>query len=254
MNSKLRILHLTDIHFSYLDKDELIEKKWQQLYKIIASEVFINIDLCLITGDICCHGSEIEYNMAFKYLNMLKDVCKIQKKFILFCPGNHDADTEFVNSTFDNYNNFLEKFYGYELYKQNLQARYIDIEGFDKKLKIITANTNREVSLLNFDNAMIQKQESIHIIQTTLDEDYNIMLMHHPPICFMDKSDLSRIFDKVDLILCGHLHPMKPIIDYDNKAKIITGIAWTPHLESIKKGCQIIEIVDKDFSVIPIYI
>jgi len=97
MTDYLLILHLSDLHFgmnnrfSDLDPNELAKR-----FTIAINEakkdlsIDMPIDLVVTTGDIVESGIPKEYIKARDFLIALSNELKINKKYFIFVPGNHD--------------------------------------------------------------------------------------------------------------------------------------------------------------------
>ena len=89
----LLILHLSDIHI----KDESNEILYFD--ELIAKTLYSHIDenchlIILISGDIAFSGNELEYDLAYDFLNSIKDNIKKEQDItvnFITCPGNHDC-------------------------------------------------------------------------------------------------------------------------------------------------------------------
>ncbi|WP_322548999.1 metallophosphoesterase [Flavobacterium psychraquaticum] len=90
----LRILHLTDFHFSNKPKDKLDQKRLVDSLKRSLENDVEEIDLIFFTGDLVNSGSD--YNDFIEarelLLDSLSDFLKINKENIFICAGNHDVN------------------------------------------------------------------------------------------------------------------------------------------------------------------
>jgi len=106
----MRIIHLSDIHFS---KDRISEFR-QFYFKALANDLIKNnsetkIDIITITGDLIDKGGksfekEEKYYEIFK-MNFIAPLCEklhISKDKILFIPGNHDINEEEIDEVYEN--------------------------------------------------------------------------------------------------------------------------------------------------------
>lgn len=254
MENQINILHLTDIHISSTEKTEEIRKKWEILIEQVKSLTQNVPDLVAVTGDITAHGEKSEYGIGINYLNWLAEVCHIPTDRFIFCPGNHDADKTCINSTFQNYGQFLDDYYEVPLGNSVEKNPSFELQNCKKKVRVWQVNTNQTTSYIFYDNASIPVKEADIILQNLVEDDYNILLMHHQPSCIDNQEILKRVCEKMNLVLCGHLHPNRPIINVCRKATIVTGIAFTPHLATLQKGCQIVTCLNENVTVKPIII
>jgi len=91
----VRLLHLSDIHFSKLantayDLD-------QHVRDLLVADLKSQLNNghftgCLITGDIAFSGQEIEYKTASDFLDSLSTILGFPIGSIWVVPGNHDSD------------------------------------------------------------------------------------------------------------------------------------------------------------------
>jgi len=93
----LRILHLSDIHFStkfddekivHTDvRDELLNDLRDRMVPRLG-----NINKVLIAGDIAFSGKRAEYEEAARWLEDVTSLCGCKRTDVLAVPGNHDVD------------------------------------------------------------------------------------------------------------------------------------------------------------------
>lgn len=93
----LRILHLSDIHFSTKRDDEQIvhtDVRDQLLYDLENYVVprLAKIDHVLVVGDIAFSGKRDEYVKAAEWLEQVTSICGCDRTAVLTVPGNHDID------------------------------------------------------------------------------------------------------------------------------------------------------------------
>jgi predicted phosphodiesterase len=99
----LRILHLSDIHFSTKPGEDRIphDDVRQQLLHDLRNEVVPKIgraDLILIAGDIAFSGRPEEYAVAADWLEQVTTICGCLKTDVFTVPGNHDVDRRRVTA------------------------------------------------------------------------------------------------------------------------------------------------------------
>jgi predicted phosphohydrolase len=97
----LRILHLSDIHFSTKFDDEKIVHGdvRDHLLSDLRDEMVPrlgNIDMVLIAGDVAFSGKRAEYEEAAKWLEDVTSLCGCKRTDVLMVPGNHDVDRDRV--------------------------------------------------------------------------------------------------------------------------------------------------------------
>jgi predicted phosphodiesterase len=93
----LRVLHLSDIHFSTkFDEEKVFHKDVRDELRNDLRDVVIpqlgTIDKVLIAGDIAFSGDRKEYEDAAKWLEELTSLCGCKPTDLLTVPGNHDID------------------------------------------------------------------------------------------------------------------------------------------------------------------
>lgn len=239
----MNILHMTDLHFAKDDSENEVREKWDYIKEMIQNKLSDKkVDAIAVTGDITSHGNPREFCMAKKYLLETAGLLEIKRKKVFFCPGNHDADTEVKGSSFFHYQSFLNEFYG-KSSSEYLVEKKDRKTGKKKKYQFVSINTCTQTSLQFFDEAVIPKEALME--QSSLsDENYVILLMHHQPEVIKNQECFMQIADsgKVQLILCGHLHPTMTREYRAGKTAIINGMAVTPHLSWIHAGIQLIHI------------
>ncbi len=97
-SDKLRILHLSDIHFKEPDCHNLDTDPEHPVRKALVNnirdrvETLGSIDAILVSGDIAFKGHPEEYNVAYEWLKGICDVSGCHPKSIFTVPGNHDVD------------------------------------------------------------------------------------------------------------------------------------------------------------------
>jgi 3',5'-cyclic AMP phosphodiesterase CpdA len=94
----LRVLHLSDIHFSTkFDEEKIVhEDVRDQLLNDLRDEVVPKsgkIDKVLIAGDVAFSGSRTEYEDVARWLEQVTSLCGCKPTDVLAVPGNHDART-----------------------------------------------------------------------------------------------------------------------------------------------------------------
>lgn len=241
----MRILHLTDLHFSIVRQGQAESEKWKQVLEEVEEACRGHkIDRIAITGDLTCHGTEEEFKEAFLFFLELVQRLKMERKQVLFCPGNHDADGERAHSEFHHYEAFIRNFYENDVPDVYIKHRKRNRETGEKlKFSFLSENTCTETSLMFFDQAVMTQQLLDHMQQLSYDE-YGILLMHHQPEVIKNQDFFGKIVDdgRIKLILCGHLHPTETRIYRAGKAVIVNGMAITPHLDFLPSGFQIVHI------------
>lgn len=97
MINHILILHLSDLHFGTHNRfSDCDPKELAKRFNIAIEEskkdllIDATINLVVITGDIVESGLPKEYNEAKEFLDALSGELKIDHKYFIFVPGNHD--------------------------------------------------------------------------------------------------------------------------------------------------------------------
>ena len=93
----LRVLHLSDIHFSTkFDEEKIVHTDVRNQLLSDLRDVMVprlgNIDKVLIAGDIAFSGKRAEYAEAAEWLEQVTSLCRCKRTDVLTVPGNHDVD------------------------------------------------------------------------------------------------------------------------------------------------------------------
>jgi len=169
----LKVVHITDIHYSTTIK----EKKLKYLVEQIN---FINPDIVVLTGDLL--DETVEYNKD-EIINNLKEIKAKLGKYAI--SGNHDYPIENYNSIIEE-SGFTNLDNTYELIYNNTNQPII-ISGISSNL-MDTTDLNTKTKKFN------------EYISTNGKPIYSILLIHEPD--YIDNLDLNNY----DLVLAGHSH------------------------------------------------
>lgn len=195
-NKQIKIMFLSDIHYS---KEFNIELQ----NNIITNIKKINPNYICITGDLLDNAQVLDNNdQTMKFLIFLKSLSKITNVFIVF--GNHDLEN--VKNPSNNFDKYIKKWK--ELLKGLKNVYLLDNEKYsDDNVNIIGINLppsyyhdypNENVDIVIKE---INKQNY------TLDNKYNILLIHSPRRILTKKAiNNIDILKNIDLILSGHMH------------------------------------------------
>ena len=99
----LRLLHISDIHFSVDGWDEDADQR-NELLRDLASLVEGEgpIDGVLVGGDIAFSAKPAEYEVAREWIDQVLAVCGgLDRSRVWTVPGNHDVDRELVRTSAD---------------------------------------------------------------------------------------------------------------------------------------------------------
>lgn len=241
----MNILHLTDLHFSCEPIKEQSQEKWgETVRQIIEGCGKKKINILAITGDLTCHGMKEEFDRAECFIQAVLDGLSMTREQVIICPGNHDADTEKANSTFEQYDEFVQNFYKNIVPVKKTEAKIIS-KRTRKKLKFafLTMNTCRETSLELYDRATIGK-EDYKKLQELSEEEYGILLFHHQPEAIENQNVFINLIKsgKIKLILTGHQHMSQTRVYHAGDVVIVGGMAVTPHRTWMARGCQLVHV------------
>jgi len=95
--SKIRMVHLSDIHFGQEDKDGTFHHQEDVRDAVTRDcEVMRNklgpANGILVTGDIAYAGKKTEYDRAGIWLDKICDIVGCERRAVHIIPGNHDVD------------------------------------------------------------------------------------------------------------------------------------------------------------------
>lgn len=100
--SKIRIVHLSDIHFGQENKDGSyeVQEDIRDGLKLDCERMrasFGNADAIIVTGDIAFSGLKDEYDRAGDWLDILCDAVHCERRAVQTIPGNHDIDRKKID-------------------------------------------------------------------------------------------------------------------------------------------------------------
>jgi hypothetical protein len=95
--SKIRMVHLSDIHFGQEDKDGTFHHQEDVRDAVTRDCDVVRQKLgpangILVTGDIAFAGKKAEYDRAGIWLDKICDVVGCERRAVHIIPGNHDVD------------------------------------------------------------------------------------------------------------------------------------------------------------------
>lgn len=88
--SKLRILHLSDVHFGCEDLTGEQERITYAIPKAL-KENKVKVDLIVFTGDLAFSGAAIQFQQGQEWLNKIQSIVGGK---VVICPGNHDLNRD----------------------------------------------------------------------------------------------------------------------------------------------------------------
>lgn len=97
METPLRFLHLSDIHFTDCDgsrENDLDNAVRERMLQDIAKmhDQLGDVDAVLVVGDIAARGKHADYDEAALFLNRTCDLVGLTEEQVVCVPGNHDID------------------------------------------------------------------------------------------------------------------------------------------------------------------
>lgn len=154
--SKIKILHLSDVHFGHADIDGEQTGILNGIIKALDSDGNSDIDYIIFTGDLAFSGSPTQFQFGFDWL---KSIAEKTNSKIIICPGNHDLDRKLaicdeLRLASPNKNTFNTQ-------KKKIYQNHPHIRPFLNWFKTIKNNNNR-LFLNNWgNNAMIDNVSDI---------------------------------------------------------------------------------------------
>lgn len=109
---KLRVLHLSDIHFreaAGIDaRLRMIQRETPRRARVMVGDAWRRnlsellddgpIDLVCITGDIADWGKSAEFELGSRFVEQLLDALSLTRERLFVVPGNHDIDRNIADS------------------------------------------------------------------------------------------------------------------------------------------------------------
>lgn len=281
--SQVSILHLSDIHFK--PKGSETEKTFRQdvktkmldTIKIHLDSKKGELDVVTVTGDISFSGKE--YDEAKEFFGHLKLILPENIEFLLV-PGNHDVDRGETSDFFSLHtvveNNKIDKF----LEKQKEIDTYINtkfkafrefVEELHPGLYLSEEDyfwvkdlKEKGVSFLGLNscwacendndrnNIALGYPQVMKALDRTKNIPNRILLMHHPPINWLNELDFNRysgeIFKRCGLILHGHTHTDNALV-FKNPSGSCICLGANASYTDEKDGFIGFQFVEVDFSL-----
>ena len=279
---KLRILHISDLHYRKEIKESAVIDAF---FKDISG---LKVDFVFFTGDITFSGTKDDFISFTK--DFYSKLTKIQpKEKIIFCPGNHDVERNLIKKILGkpivdqintqeglsevieghnthkyyttyrlrNYYNFLGKISS--AYKNNASKyTYTDfytnfiyeIDGINIGITSFNSSWLAEGGQKDFGRIAIGEKNIFEAYKIIEKCDIKLCLFHHPKEWFMpfDKAT-SLIKKKYDFAFNGHNHLANPEISLTPHNKLVqsnTGCLYDS--QDYYNGYTILEISDKEIT------
>lgn len=269
----IRIVHISDIHFSNTENNiEMIDKYIDDLKKIN----YKDIDLIFMTGDLINKGGKDfkSIDEAFKnfnsiFINKIIESTKIPRERIILCPGNHDInryeDQDFAENGIklqlrngkDSILKFMDNGYkdlGYGLMRikayKTFEKEYYsgcensNITNFESNHIFNIDGINIGISSLNSSWRCYSEEEELILGEYQLDNskhilkgcDIKIALMHHSTEFLIEeerKFVKEYIESNYDYLFLGHVHTGDASLNIGLRGALFTSIVQS-HNESNK--------------------
>ncbi|RPD39493.1 metallophosphoesterase [Chitinophaga barathri] len=283
---KLKILHLSDLHFKStgLAQDVVVSSLLTAIQELCEKED--KPDLLLLTGDVAFGGKPEEYKKAKEFIDGVADCCGIGKGRIFIIPGNHDVERSRIKPgyvkwwySFKNEQELHEVLSSEDAFPKVMATTtayfefiksYMDNLAFGRygeyvaemplgndglKLKIVGLNSAFFCGYDGDDN----KQLALGLPQvacygqTNIRKEVVLSMVHHPEMCFhyCDNAAWNTVKRKSDLVLSGHIHDAGNSFRRDGNAGETVFIAAGAGYESrsSQNGFNIIEIDPDDLKI-----
>lgn len=240
----LKILHISDLHFSRdseWDSSQVLSKAGQRFHALCESG--LRPDLIAITGDLANHGLQAEYDLLQKWLDQVflgPGSLEFDAKSLLIIPGNHDVDRNGISSGAhsiqrDLWNiatqeqvasvlkdshdraTMLRRHGNYLTFLSRLYSRDVtepwwcqDYHFAGHKLGLVGLCSSWVSHSKDDKGKLIVGRYQFSCVEDCVrDSRFNIALVHHP-IDYLHDFDsdhtLIRFQNEYDLVLSGHLH------------------------------------------------
>jgi len=217
-------------------------------------------DFIILSGDITRSSEREEYDVALAFCNRLLEITGLPASRFYPVPGNHDIDRNVVKKSHqhrlyafesqdeitellidqDFFSIVMRKFKEFNVFAEKaMQKRHFDDETYHivESLHIEKKCGTFRVNLAGLNSALLggydgDDQQRLALgryqvdrVLNQLDEKalFSIAFFHHPFEAFhqADKICQTRLRQKIDIILTGHLHQPNGAVIYDVTSKAI---------------------------------
>ena len=186
------LAHISDLHFGTV-RPELAEALAESLHAL-------NPDLIVISGDVTQRAKTSEYQAVRNYLTALPSP-------MVVVPGNHDIPA------YNLWQRIFHPFKKFQRYMASLSPAFFQSSG----LTVLGINTVRRFPWVNGRISYDQMDEIRESFCSLPDEEWKILVTHHPFLPPADDPDRSRVGRagktlhsardcQLDLLLAGHYH------------------------------------------------
>ena len=224
----IRWVHLSDIHFSADENNEMKRMRDSLLEKLWEMSQEHEFDAVFITGDLTYQGGYYDFNLK-KFIEALIYILKLTPDELFMIPGNHDlarshsrdlavAETRKRGFEFgkDNIRQLQKDFSKYNIFYRkikNEEAQYIYKVITKDKFNVFLMNTAFTSGTDEDEGKLILEKGSFYQeIRKLKDQEkcINIAAGHHPVNWFTenDQQFIWKNFNdyNIDFYLCGHMH------------------------------------------------
>ena len=250
-NDKVRIIHLSDLHFDINDNHDILTNRIEMLIRYLKIGNYDNY--LVISGDIICfYNMKENFDLAYDYLNYLVNELHISKQKILICTGNHEMISydRFLNYYFANYDVFIkDKLYYYCKFIESLCGYSIkesnDLYFLSNGLPFDVLTINTLIGIINSNKVFFQDSNIINdmLAKAKLDsEKFRFVLSHTPYKFNSDFFDSTNIPEYFKYNLCGHKHKDNIIYNSNGIIDLISGSS--DGLIGSEYSCNLYELND----------
>ncbi len=239
-DGRLRVLHLSDFHFSAASEADA-RPLLKRLLVDITRDRGLKPDLIIVTGDIAQNGREDEYALASAWFRKLLSACGLGPEHLVLVAGNHDVDRGAISRASSALQDELLKSKSVELDREDLKvtlrrtqaftsfvtelgARGVDEDRPWAAVRVLVRGWRVHVAALC--SAWLSSTDAdkgklplglTHVnaaFEGVDDVPYDLVIaaLHHPWSYLPDWDDHSRqeIHRSADVVLRGHLHDADP--------------------------------------------
>lgn len=257
----LRILHLSDIHFSTKFDDELIvhtDVRAQLLNDIgeLAARLG-SFDAVLLAGDVAFAGKRSEYQIAAAWLEQVTTACGCPTTSVLAVPGNHDVDRdritpatrlihrrlrtcslpeasrEIIELAESNDGSLTDKLTDYQAFASSYGCHFAS-PARPHWSRTFPLAPNRILNFSGLTSVQVCDGEDqkggllLGAHQYVIDRTpcvERIVILHHPFEWLKDRSDADRYLARARILVFGHDHiqEIHKIVDINGEERLVIG-------------------------------